>query len=139
MTAGRELIQMPKIEHVALFTRDLAGLRAFYEEALGLRVVLDNSKANPPGVFLADDRGTAVELIERPADSASADTRYICHIAFLVDDYASARSALQGRGVAFEAESAIEAESFRTAFFRDPSGNRLQIVWRARPLVPTEA
>jgi glyoxylase I family protein len=128
---------MSRIEHVALFTRDLAGLRAFYEQALGLRVVLDNSHATPPGVFLADDRGTAVELIERPADSAAVDTRYVCHIAFLVDDFAAARSALEGRGVAFEDATAIETDSFRTAFFRDPSGNRLQIVWRARPLVST--
>lgn len=130
---------MPRIEHVALFTRDLAGLRAFYEGALGLRVVLDNSKATTPGVFLADDRGTAVELIERPSDSVTADTRFICHIAFLVDDFAAARAALEARGVAFEAETAVATDAVRTAFFRDPSGNRLQIVWRARPLVPAEA
>src|SRR3989442_1247800 len=87
---------MSRIEHFAIFAADLEALRAFYEEALGLRVIVDNSRAPIRGYFLADDGGSVLEIIARPAGVPAADTRYVCHTAFLVDDYAAARAALQG-------------------------------------------
>ena len=127
---------MARIEHVALFAADPHALKDFYVEALGLRVVLDNSAATPPGYFLADDAGMAVELIGRPDGMTPVDTRHVCHIAFFVDDVAAARLDLEGRGLAFEDETAVANASMTTAFFRDPEGNRLQLVHRPRPLVP---
>jgi glyoxylase I family protein len=126
---------MARIEHFALFAADLPRLRAFYEEAFGLRVVADNSRAPVPGYFLADDRGTMLEIIGRPADVPGVSTRYVCHAAFWVDDYASARVALERRGARFEVETVVDNDQMKTAFFDDPEGNRCQIVWRARPLV----
>lgn len=126
---------MARIEHVALFAADPHALKDFYVEAFGLRVVLDNSKATPPGYFLADDAGVAVELIGRPAEVSAVDTRWVCHIAFIVDDIAASRAALEARGLTFETDTVVENESMSTAFFRDPEGNRLQIVKRPRPLV----
>ncbi|QDV33153.1 VOC family protein [Tautonia plasticadhaerens] len=126
---------MACIEHVALFAADPHALKDFYADAFGLRVVLDNSKASPPGYFLADDAGVAVELIGRPEGVPGADTRWICHIAFIVEDVAAARTDLEARGVVFEQETAVDNEAMTTAFFRDPEGNRLQIVSRPRPLV----
>ena len=125
---------MARIEHVALFASDPHALKDFYVEAFGLRVVLDNGGADPPGYFLADEAGVSLEIIGRPADVAGPDTRYVCHVAFLVDDVAASRSALEARGVIFEEDSAIANDAMTTAFFRDPEGNRLQIVRRARPL-----
>ena len=126
---------MARIEHVALFAQDPHKLKDFYVDAFGLRVVLDNSQANPPGYFLADDAGVAVELIGRPAGVEAADTRYLCHIAFIVDDVAASRAALEARGLVFEEDTVVDNETMTTAFFRDPEGNRLQIVKRPRPLV----
>ena len=125
---------MARIEHAALFASDPHTLKDFYVDALGLRVVLDNGKADPPGYFLADEAGVAIELIGRPATVGPVDTRYVCHVAFLVDDVAATRKALEARGVRFEPETAVETEAMTTAFFRDPEGNRLQIVRRSRPL-----
>jgi glyoxylase I family protein len=130
---------MARIEHFAVFAADPSALKDFYVEALGLRLIVDNSHTSPPGYFLADDSGTAFEIIGRPADVPAADTRHVCHTAFLVDDLASARSALERRGLAFEAETVVDNDAMRTAFFRDPEGNRCQIVWRARPLVEPTA
>jgi glyoxylase I family protein len=127
---------MSRIEHFALFTDDLETLRAFYVEAMGLRVAVDNSRAPVAGYFLADDRGVALEIIQRPAGTPAPETRYACHAAFLVEDVVAARARLADRGCAFEEETAIDTEDFRTAFFRDPAGNRCQIVWRRSPLVP---
>lgn len=126
---------MARIEHVALFAADVHGLKDFYVEAFGLRIVLDNSGAIPPGYFLADDTGVAVELIGRPDDVPPVDTRHVVHIAFIVDDVAASQAALEARGIVFEEDSAVDNASMTTRFFLDPEGNRLQIVNRPRPLV----
>ena len=125
---------MARIEHFALFADDLEGLRLFYTEALGLRVVVDNSRAPVAGYFLADDGGSVLEIIARPAGTPSFSTRYQCHAAFLVADYRAAKSQLEAGGAQFETETEVNTDDLKTGFFDDPQGNRLQIVWRARPL-----
>jgi glyoxylase I family protein len=125
---------MARIEHFAVFGEDLELLRIFYVETMGLRVLVDNSRAAVPGYFLGDDAGNALEIIARPAGTPPADTRYVCHTAFLVDDFAAERDHLARSGAQFEPDTEINQDDFRTAFFRDPAGNRCQIVWGARPL-----
>ncbi len=125
---------MAHIDHFAVFGHDLEALRAFYVETMGLRVVLDNSQAPVRGYFLADDRGNVLEIIERPADVAAVETRYACHVARGVDDLDAAIAKLEALGAQFETQSRVETKTFRTAFFRDPEGNRCQIAWRAAPL-----
>jgi glyoxylase I family protein len=125
---------MARLEHFAIFAADPKSLKDFYIQAMGLRLAADNSAASPPGYFLVDDAGTALEIIGRPADVEAADTRYMCHVAFAVDDVAEARHRLQTVGRCFEAETAVDTPAMKTVFFRDPEGNRLQIVWRAQPL-----
>ncbi len=125
---------MARIEHFALFGKDLEALRAFYVETMGLRVILDNSKAPVRGYFLADDSGVMLEIIERPANAEGVETRFACHIAFWVDNYADARSRLADRGTVFETDTEVLTDDFKTGFFRDPENNRCQIVWRSKPL-----
>lgn len=125
---------MSRIEHFALFADELEKLRAFYTETMGLRVVLDNSRAPVPGYFLADDGGSVLEIIARPAEAAAVNTRFICHVAFTVEDYAATRASLERQGARFEADTEVVNDDFRTGFFQDPAGNRCQIVWRSRPL-----
>jgi glyoxylase I family protein len=126
---------MAHIEHAAIFAADPAALKDFYIDALGLRLAVDNSKASPPGYFLSDDAGTALEIIGRPADFTPVSTRHVCHTAFFVADYDAARADLERRGVVFETDTVVDNANMRTAFFNDPEGNRCQIVWRPRPLV----
>jgi glyoxylase I family protein len=125
---------MAGIEHFALFADDAPALKDFYVRALGMTVALDNGAGTPPGYFLVDDRGMALEIIGRPPGVEAGDTRYLCHVAFSADDVAEERARLEGLGLAFEAETAVDTPAMKTAFFRDPDGNRLQIVWRMSPL-----
>jgi len=125
---------MPTIEHFAIYAADAPALKDFYVEALGLRVIQDNSGGAPPGYFLADDRGGALEIIGRPPGEAGVNQRWVCHLAFWVDDYAESRRALERRGVVFETGTVVDGPEIQTAFFNDPEGNRLQIIRRARPL-----
>jgi glyoxylase I family protein len=125
---------MARIEHVAVFAGNLDALKVFYVEALGLRVLVDNSAASPPGYFLGDDAGMAMEIIQRPEGEPPVNQRYVCHVAFTVDDVTSARVGLERRGIRFETDTAVDNESMRTRFFLDPEGNRCQIISRSRPL-----
>jgi glyoxylase I family protein len=124
---------MPTIEHFAVYAADAPKLKDFYVDAFGLKVVVE-SGGDPPGYFLADGRGTAVEIIGRPPGQRGADQRWVCHLAFWVDDYHAARAGLEQRGVRFEPDTAVDNDRIRTAFFHDPEGNRCQIVWRQKRL-----
>lgn len=124
---------MATIEHFAVYAADTNALKDFYVEALGLKVLV-TAGGDPPAFFLGDDHGMAVEIIGRPADQAGVNQRWVCHLAFWVDDYQAARVALEQRGIAFESETVADNEQIKTAFFDDPAGNRCQIVWRARRL-----
>ena len=125
---------MSRIEHFAIYASDIGALRDFYVDALGLRVLLDNSRGDPAGYFLGDDGGMALEIIERPAGDSAVNQRYVCHVAFGVEDVAATRTALENRGIRFETETAVQNAAMHTAFFNDPEGNRCQIVWRKQPL-----
>src|SRR5437588_12909345 len=99
---------MSTIEHFALYAADAPALKDFYSDAFGLRVILE-SGGDPPGYFLADDRGTALEIIGRPAGhSGVVNQRWVCHLAFWVDDFPAARARLEQRGAAFETEPLVD-------------------------------
>jgi glyoxylase I family protein len=124
---------MARIEHFAIYAADAPALKDFYVDVFGLRVI-GESGGSPPGFFLADDAGMALEIIGRPKGEPAINQRWVCHIAFSVDDVAATRAALERRGLVFETDTAVETASMRTAFFDDPEGNRCQIVWRNPPL-----
>ena len=125
---------MARIEHAAIYAEDPSSLKDFYVNAFGLRVTLDNGRGSPPGYFLADDHGTFLEIIGRPGGAGTVNQRHVCHVAFVVEDVAAKKAELEGLGLAFEVETAVDNESMTTAFCNDPAGNRLQIVRRKKPL-----
>ena len=125
---------MALMEHFALFADDLGALKDFYVDEMGMTILLDNTKAPVRGYFLGDEKGTSLEIIERPPGAEGANQRFVCHVAFFVADVPATRARLEAKGLVFETETAVETDAFRTCFFRDPQGNRLQLVWRAKPL-----
>jgi glyoxylase I family protein len=124
---------MSAIEHTAIYAADATALKDYYVETFGMKVLLEGG-GDPPGYFLGDDRGRAIEIIGRPAGKTGSNQRWVCHMAFWVDDFEAAYQAFQQRGVVFETDTYVDNESIRTAFFPDPEGNRLQIIWRKTPL-----
>jgi glyoxylase I family protein len=124
---------MATLEHFAIYAADTPALKDFYVEALGLRVIVTGD-GTPPGYFLADDAGMALEIIGRPEGEPAVNQRWVCHLAFRVDDYAATHAALERRGIVFESDTAVDNAALKTAFFKDPEGNRCQIVWRNPPL-----
>ena len=123
------------LEHVALFAKDLEKSKDFFARIFDMRVVLDNSKAPVRGYFLANESGSVLEVIERPEGQTNANQRYVCHLAFAVEDVQTARKVIEAEGLVFETEMVVDTPEFQTAFFRDPEGNRIQILKRLIPLV----
>jgi glyoxylase I family protein len=124
---------MSRIEHFAIYGDDPVALKDFYVQALGMRVVFE-SASQPPAYFLADDHGMAIEILGRPAGMAAISQRWICHLAFWVDDVAVKKAELERAGIVFETETLADNDEIKTAFFNDPAGNRCQIVWRRKML-----
>ena len=124
---------MSAIEHFAIYAADAPALKTYYESAFGMKTVLENP-GDPPGYFLVDDNGMAIEIIGRPQGKTGANQRWVCHLCFRVDDFHNSHDAFAKRGVVFEADTFVDNETFKTAFFNDPEANRIQIVWRKNKL-----
>jgi glyoxylase I family protein len=124
---------MSRIEHFAVYAADPTALKDFYVGALGLRVIVE-AGGDPPAYFLADDHGMAIEVLGRPPDSPEINQRWVCHLAFWVDDFAKTHADLTRSGFDFETETLVINDDLKTGFFKDPGGNRCQIVWRRRAL-----
>ena len=85
---------MSRIEHFAVYADDPAALKDFYVRAFGLHVIFE-SGGDPPAFFLADDHGMAIEVLGRPPGHSGVNQRWICHLAFWVDDVAAKRAELE--------------------------------------------
>ena len=91
---------MARLEHFAIYAANSPALKDFYVDALGMTVAW-RAVAMPPGYFLADDQGVAIEIIGRPATEAAVNQRWVCHVAFWVDDVAAKQPKLEQRGISF--------------------------------------
>ena len=119
-------MQVTGTHRIALFTSDLARLRAFYVGTLGLPQV----GAFPGGKVIFIDAGsTAIELLARDAWTDS-DTGNWQHLAFEVASVDDAYAELTAKGMAFHVTPKNvpeDAPLARIAFFRDPDGNNLEL------------
>jgi glyoxylase I family protein len=123
---------MATIEHFAIYADDTTALTKFYVDTFNMTVVHKGSGENP-GYFLADERGMMIEIIARPAATA-VNQRWVCHLAFWVEDVWAKKRELEATGLTFETETEVNNDDLHTAFFNDPAGNRAQIVWRKKIL-----
>ena len=117
--------------HVAILTPNLARLRAFYTERLGLPVV--GGFAGYGIIFIAAGN-TTIELEEQGPEerrAAPGNGNGWHHVALEVDDVDAAYAELSGQGIPFGGppqDFPPGAPSLRIAFFADPDGNTLELV-----------
>ena len=114
--------------HVALSTPDLARLRAFYAETLGLPVV--GGFARHRIVFVGAG-GTAIELSEEGGGIEHARRAGWDHLAWEVEDVDETYADLSERGVPFHVapeDFPPDAPTMRIAFFKDPDGNVIELI-----------
>ncbi len=132
----------PALDHVGLTVGDLAAMRSWYVEALGLEVEFEF--ALPQHDFRGSMlRGPAyrVELLERAGSDAglqasgpveAALTRGFGHVAFDVPDVDAAYDRLVGLGATDRMSPRPSPEpGVRMAYVADPEGNLVELLDRS--------
>jgi len=125
-----------RTHHVAIVTPDVARLRAFYTDTLGLPVV--GGFADHAIVFVGAG-GTTIELVEDEVPAGGTGRRGWHHLAWEVESVDATYAELSGRGVPFHVppeDFPPAAPTMRIAFFTDPDGNAVELLQplaRARP------
>ena len=122
-------------EHTAIAALDSKALADWYISMFDLKVVHDNGKTPPTYLLQAAD-GTVLEIL--PAASGeridySQTHAGLRHLALTVPDFDAALKYLRDRGVD-QFFDLRQSEQSKLLFFRDPEGNILHLMWRARPL-----
>jgi len=114
------------IEHTAIATEDPEALAAWYAEKLDFPVV----HRYAGNVFVRAADGTMLEIIPSvgPRPEAELKSPGIRHLAVSVPDFEAGMAELKARGV--EIIDTLEADGNRLAFFKDPDGNILHLIWR---------
>ena len=112
--------------HVALWTGDLARLREFYVETLGLPQV----GAFPGGKIIFIEAGsTTIELIAREGWESNKNGNWQ-HLCFEVESVDDTHAELSANGVPFRIlpkDVGADPVLARNAFFLDPDGNDLEL------------
>jgi lactoylglutathione lyase len=126
----------PRIVHVALWVRDLEGMRAFYETQLGGRSgpLYRNERTGYRSYFVSFGDGPRLELMSRDRLADGVRGEPACgwaHVALSVgarDDVdALARTLLAG-GHVIASPPRTTGDGYYEAVVLDPEGNRVEIV-----------
>ena len=124
------------IEHIGIAAADTVALKDWYVKAFGLEVCYDNGKT-PPTFFLRFPDGNMIEIYAigtAAPHPASNKVQGIRHFAISVDDFDAACASLAALGVERLESPAPPTPALATFFFRDPEGNILHLIRRAKPL-----
>jgi len=117
------------IEHTAIATPDPEVLAQWYEKNLGFPICYRYGG----NVFVKAPDGTMLELIPSIGErvKTAIKTPGIRHLAIKVEDFDAAVQGLERQGI--EIFDRVEGAN-RLAFFRDPEGNILHLIYREKAL-----
>jgi glyoxylase I family protein len=126
-----------KFEHFGINVPDAAAMAAWYVKNLDMQIV--RSIQEPPHMhFLADSTGrVTIEIYTNPIAPVPdyANQHPLClHVAFAVDDAATARDALVAAGATVLTDQKSD-DGTHLVMLRDPWGVALQLCQRAVPMV----
>lgn len=135
------------LHHVALVVKDMAKMKAFYGDVVGLREVRDYTYKSPDSdatlgmkgcdqhiaLFQAGDDESLLELMAfinpvgggNPAGYELNEIGFR-HIGFAVSDIHNLYKRMVKAGVEFVGEPITHAGGFSCVFFRDPEGNSVE-------------
>lgn len=126
---------MAQIDHLALWTRDLEQLRAFYETYFGARAGTQYVSAARPfaSYFLTLESGARLELMQQPvlADPAGDEPRVgYAHLAITVGEPAQVdalTTRLRADGYRIASEPRWTGDGYYESVVLDPDGNRVEL------------
>lgn len=113
------------LRHLALNVYELEAMKRFYVELLGFEVEWE---PDPDNVYLSS--GVDNLALHRSASAETGSSR-LDHLGLVVrapEDVDQWAMFLQSHGVAIDAEPRTHRDGARSCYFRDPDGNRIQII-----------
>src|SRR5438552_3565609 len=115
--------------HTAMRVGDLEAAVKFYTEVVGLNVLRANGDPNrPTAVFMP-----GIQLVRAEGDLSNKGV--LDHIGLSVGNMDEIVASLRGAGVGLENDrindNTRDGQRVRTCFFRDPEGNRIELVERS--------
>jgi catechol 2,3-dioxygenase-like lactoylglutathione lyase family enzyme len=119
-----------RAHHIAIYSRNLARLEAFYTQVLGFPVA---RRWDDAGIVFVDAGSLWLELTRQDAPDDGSHPRAldqgvgINHLAFQVDDLDRWFQELVDQGVRALSAPA-DYENVRVAFLADPDGNVLELI-----------
>ena len=125
-----------KIEHIAIWTRDLEKMRAFYLEFFEVRSneKYYNRKKDFSSYFLAFENGARIELMHRPdiqESSEKMDLKIgIAHFAISVgtkEKVDALTEKLRESGHSILGEPRITGDGYYESVISDPEGNLIEL------------
>jgi len=121
-------------EHLAIPSKNPAGLRDWYVRVLGAREIFNNGQ-NPPTLLIALPGGGWFEIYASDAslpERGNNKLQGFRHVALRVDSIGAAKAELETRGVKFTEEIRPAAGGGQILFFEDGEGNLLHLVERPK-------
>lgn len=125
---------MARIEHVALYTQQLEGMRAFYEEYFNAQAgaLYQNPRKGFRSYFLQFDGGARLELMELPelGEAAGQPAVGYAHIALSLDSEAAVDTKteeLKAAGFACLDGPRWTGDGYYESVMTDPDGNRIEL------------
>ncbi len=128
-------MKLNKIHHVAVIASDYERSLDFYTRVLGLTIIAEHYRSQRESykTDLALDGDYIIELFsfpDPPARLSHPEAAGLRHLAFEVDDIASAVSHLDAEGIDHEAIRIDEFTGKRFVFFQDPDGLPIEFYQR---------
>lgn len=137
MAPGGQVNEL-RIEHVAVWARDLERLREFYVSALGGESgsLYVNQRTGFRSYFVSFHGGARLELMSLPGDSSQEDggggnALGYAHVAFQLSSREAVDSmvaGLESQGVEVLGRPRLTGDGYYEAVVADPEGNRIELV-----------
>jgi lactoylglutathione lyase len=125
-----------RIEHVAVWVRDLEGMRAFYVERLGASssALYHNERTGFMSYFISFAEGARLELMSRPDVVAErpreATLAGYAHLALCMGGRPAVDrlvQTLEAAGVAILSQPRTTGDGYYEAVIEDPEGNHIEL------------
>ena len=120
------MVEVEQVDFVSVLTQDIPRAKQFYGETLGLPIETEGEND------LEFTLGQVTLDVFDPSSTGQPFAPSPAGIAIRVPDVATARAALEAKGVQFDGEI-VDSGVCHFAFFKDPDGNALMLHRRYAP------
>ena len=120
------MVEVEQVDFVSVLTQDIPRAKQFYGETLGLPIETEGEND------LEFTLGQVTLDVFDPSSIGQPFAPSPAGIAIRVPDVATARAALEAKGVQFDGEI-VDSGVCHFAFFKDPDGNALMLHRRYAP------